>query len=355
MKRLWLVTAALLTLAVASSGGVFAYYYLDEEVGPRAVALLYHRLVTAHQFAACTGEDRYYAIPIDRFEQHLRYLKDHGYRSLSTDECIAFLKGRRGVPDRSVLITIDDGYVSALTFAQPLLRKYGFRATLFVTADPRATIFNRGSPRQRRLTDDELRRLDPNVIDVHAHGLTHRSLDELSDDDLQVELIASRLALEQTLGRPVRYMAVPGNHYDQRVLEFAKEAGYEAVFSSDPGSVDPDDGPLGLPRVNVAGYVDPSGLATLLDPEGMARRRFFRAIAQGPQHILGVTLGSPISQALYGHFAAHPPSHQTLFAALVCITAMWAAPPLAVGGSRWFRFRRAARLMAIPQQVAKTQ
>lgn len=322
-------------MVFATEAAVFGYFYFDEEVGPRVVPLLYHRFVTSAQFAACKGDDRFYAVPIDRFEQHLRYLRDHGYSSLSTDECLSFLRGRRAVPERSVLITIDDGYVSALTFAQPLLRRYGFRATLFITADSQAPIFQRGSPLQRRLTADELRRLDPAVIDVQAHGLTHRPLDGLSDAELTTELTRSKSLLEAAVGRPVRCMAIPGNHYDERVLHFAQLAGYEAVFTSDPGSLDPGDDPLALPRVNVAGYFDAPGLASLLDPEGMARRRFFRAMTSGPQHLLGMTFGAPISRLLRGVFTTHPPTHQAFYLSLACLVAIWIAPPI----SR--RFRRA--------------
>jgi peptidoglycan/xylan/chitin deacetylase (PgdA/CDA1 family) len=350
-----MTAAALLTLALAAGPALYAYYCLEEGVEPRAAALLYHRLVTATQFAACSGEDCYYAIPIERFEQHLRYLKERGFRSLSTGEFLSFLDGRGDPPERPVFITLDDGYVSALTFAQPLLKKHGLRATLFVTADARATVFDRGAPRQRRLSDEELRRLDPDVIDVQAHGLTHRALDRLSDDALRAELVTSKASLERILGRPIRCMAVPGNHYDNRVLEFARQAGYEAVFTSDPGSVGPGDDPLGVPRANVAGYVDARGLATLLDPHGMARRRFFRAVAQGPSHMLGVTLGSPVSRFLGALFAAHPPSRGMLVLALFFIAAIWTAPPLVIGAGRRLRLRRGAHLVPIRQRTAKAK
>jgi len=321
--RLWLGAAAALTLVTVSGGGMFSYYYADEAVGPRVVCLMYHKIVTAREFDSCEGDERYYSIPVNRFEEHLRYLRTRGYQSLGTDDCIAYLKDGRAVPEKSVFITIDDGYESALTRAQPLLRKYGFRATLFVTADPHACVFDHGRPRQPRLSDQEMQRLDASVIDVQAHGLTHRPLNELPDDELLAELTRSRDQLGAITHRSIRCMAVPGNHYDERVLEFAKRAGYQAVFTSDPGSLDPGDDLIGIPRVNVAGYFDAPGLASILDADGMARRRFVRTLSAGPVQLLGTTFGRPLSRFLCIIFAKHPPNHQAVILGLAGLFVVW--------------------------------
>lgn len=334
----WTLCAAALTLVVLAAVGQFAYSYSDEVSGPRVVCLMYHRFVTPAEFDALKGEDRYYAVSDTRFEEHLRSLRDGGYRALSTDECLAYLRGEFTPPEKSVLLTIDDGYVSTLTRAQPLLKKYGMRATLFVTADENAHIFAEGRPRQRRLTNEELQALDPSVIDVQAHGFSHRPLRDMSNDDLAVELTASRMVLAKVTGRPVRCMAVPGNHYDARVLHDAKHAGYEAVFTSDAGSLDVGDDPFGLPRVNVAGYFDAAGVASIIEPIGMARRRFIRSVTEGPKALLGAAIGEPVARAVGQMFTTQPPSARHLALALGALVAAWAVPVIA----RMQRTQRAA-------------
>ncbi|MEK6644115.1 MAG: polysaccharide deacetylase family protein [Planctomycetota bacterium] len=333
LRSAWMLAAMLVTMIIVLAIGLFAYAYTDEVSGPRVVCLMYHRFVTPAEYETLRGEDRFYAIPTDRFEEHLRWLRDGGYRTLSLDECMAYLQGKAPLTDKAVLLTIDDGYLSTLTRAQPLLQEYGMKAALFVTGDENAHVFSQGHPRQRRLTNEEIQALDPAAFDVQAHGMSHRSMREMSDDDLLVELTASRMVLAKVTGRAVRSMAVPGNHHDARVLRKAKEAGYEAVFTSDPGSLDVGDDPFGLPRVNVAGYFDAAGVASILDPLGMARRRFIRTVSEGPRELFGAAIGEPVGRAISGVFAANPPSVRHLYAVGLVLVLAWTVP-VVVGRQR---------------------
>ena len=69
--------------------------------------------------------------PVD-FEQKLRFLAQNGYRTLTGEEFRAAIAGENMIPDRSVLLTFDDGMATLWTVAFPLLRKYGFRAVSFL-------------------------------------------------------------------------------------------------------------------------------------------------------------------------------------------------------------------------------
>jgi len=73
-----------------------------------------------------------HTIEPETFEQQLRYLADNGYAALSCDQFCDHLQGARPAGPRSVLLTIDDGRRSVWTFAYPLLKKYGLRATVFL-------------------------------------------------------------------------------------------------------------------------------------------------------------------------------------------------------------------------------
>jgi peptidoglycan/xylan/chitin deacetylase (PgdA/CDA1 family) len=217
------------------------------------VALMYHRFVTPEQFASLTRDEQLYAIATDRFEAQLRRLVELGYRGLSLDEALGFAHGSDPSAQRGVLITIDDGCRSALELAGPLLKKHGLRATLFVTTDPAAHVFRGESMADPRLTDEELRDLDPAVFDVGGHGHSHRPLDQLADSDLASELSGSRAVLERLVGRPVRAMAAPGNHHDARVRRAVRASGYDAMFTSDRGPICPGDDPFTLRRGNISG------------------------------------------------------------------------------------------------------
>jgi hypothetical protein len=74
------------------------------------------------------------------FESHLQALARARYASVGLPELFEYVSARRALPPRTVVLTLDDGYLDNWTYAVPLLRKYGFCATVLVTpefVDPR--------------------------------------------------------------------------------------------------------------------------------------------------------------------------------------------------------------------------
>lgn len=72
----------------------------------------------------------------DKFEEHLKYLKEHNYKTLTLNEYIAWKYGKIELPRKSVLITFDDGAAGTSkingNYLIPLLEKYDAHATLFL-------------------------------------------------------------------------------------------------------------------------------------------------------------------------------------------------------------------------------
>lgn len=91
---------------------------------PGAVVMLYHRV------AALSGDPQLLAVSPDRFDEHMRLIaRDYQPISLSW---LASCMRRGDVPERSVVVTFDDGYADNLTYALPILAKHGVPATVFV-------------------------------------------------------------------------------------------------------------------------------------------------------------------------------------------------------------------------------
>jgi peptidoglycan/xylan/chitin deacetylase (PgdA/CDA1 family) len=264
--------AAALFFALAMMGPIGAPVVAQEGPEPVLTCLLYHRFVTSAEYQRIRGDERIYSMPVNSFEQQLRRLKELGYRSITADEAVAFARGEKRWAQPIVLITIDDGCRSTLTRAEPLLRKYGFHAVFFVTVDPTSYVFDLGGDDQERVSNESLRALDPKVIEVQSHGLTHRPLSLLSDGEIIVELQRSRAALERITGRPVRHLAIPGNWYDARVLRMAKAIGYEGVFVSDRDRVRPGSDTSRLGRFNISGATSPEAFDAILCGRDASRR-----------------------------------------------------------------------------------
>lgn len=203
----------------------------------KAPILMYHAL----------SEERLknaYTIKAGDFAGHLEFLSSNGYKPILVDEYFrALTDPSAGLPEKSVIITFDDGHESDFTMALPLLMKYGCRASFFVTTDWIGTpgYMNAG----------QLKGLKKAGMSVQSHAKTHRFLDTLPPEDQVAELGGSKKTLEDILGSEVPFISFPGGRYDKKVVARAGEARYSACFSSLPFSVREVSGTLLIGRYAV--------------------------------------------------------------------------------------------------------
>ena len=183
----------------------------------RPVALTYHDVAPrkAVWFDCTPGELR----------GQLDAMARAGVRFVSLAQVEASYRGRP-LPPRAVAVTFADNYRGFLRYAYPLLKARRIPVAMFVH-----TGFV-GSPVGRpKMSWDELRRLDrEGLCTVASQTVTHRSLAELSSEEIATELRGSKAALEARLGHPVRYLAYPNGSYDARCEAAARAAGYALAF-----------------------------------------------------------------------------------------------------------------------------
>ena len=91
--------------------------------------LTYHNIGTPPDGATHPG----LYLALDKFRAQLALLARHGYRGVSMDEGLPFLRGER--QGRVAIITFDDGYLDNLELALPALREHGFSATCYLVAE----------------------------------------------------------------------------------------------------------------------------------------------------------------------------------------------------------------------------
>lgn len=176
------------------------------------------------------------AVTPGRFEQQLRLLVRRGYRGAT------FAQAATSPPaGKTLAVTFDDGLRSVLDRARPILRGLGLPATVFVPTDlvgsdgpmswPGVERWL-GGPHERELVPlgwDELRALRDEGWEIASHTRTHARLIKLGDAELREELEGSRARLEAELGEPCLTLAYPYGEANERVIEAAREAGYEAA------------------------------------------------------------------------------------------------------------------------------
>ena len=74
-------------------------------------------------------------IPPDDFDKQMAWLHDNGWKPVALDELYAWIEKGEPFPEKTVAITLDDGYIDNYTSAFPILKKYGFAATIFMITD----------------------------------------------------------------------------------------------------------------------------------------------------------------------------------------------------------------------------
>lgn len=171
------------------------------------------------------------------FEAQLQWLARNDYHVVHLADLAAFLDGRKPLPRRSVVITIDDGYESVYRHAFPLLRRYGFPATVFVYTD----FVGAGDA----LSWAQLQEMSRSgLVDVQSHSKSHRNLIERrageSDERYRVaieqELRTPRELLEKRLpNHRVRHVAYPFGDANEIVLDSAARHGYALGATVHPG------------------------------------------------------------------------------------------------------------------------
>lgn len=149
-------------------------------------------------------------IPIEAFRSFVEVVASKGYKLCSSKDYFA------GFHRHSLIAcTFDDAYSGVYDHALPILREYGFTATVFVCSDyiGQKNDWNpRDNKNRRHLNEHELKVLLDNGWEIGSHGMSHTSLLRLSFKKLVSELSLSKKKLMETFG-PVEAYAYPfGSH-----------------------------------------------------------------------------------------------------------------------------------------------
>lgn len=184
----------------------------------------------------------------ERFERHMRWLAGRGLRGVSVAELLsARAQGRsRGL----VGLTFDDGYQDFVTYAMPVLRQYGFSATVFVLAGRLGghNAWDAPGPYKALMTADQVSLAAESGMEIASHGLDHVSLTEADDALLSAETMRSRVILQELISRQVRGFCYPWGHLDARTVKAVQAAGYDYACAVGPSAAI---GRFSIPRTPV--------------------------------------------------------------------------------------------------------
>ena len=184
-------------------------------------------------------------LPKEQFKEQMKYLKDNGYTTLTLNELYNFLEKNKPIPEKSIVITLDDGYVDNYTNAYPILKELGLNATVFV-------VTSNIDKDKRTLTSEQIKEMDEAGIQIASHTYNHDKLDDLPYEKQLQTMKKSKDDLEKILNHKVDFIAYPYGKWNEESIKAAKDAGYKMAFTTQGGWSNKQDGIYTLNRVYIS-------------------------------------------------------------------------------------------------------
>ena len=231
-------------------------------------------------------------IPPSLFAEQLEWLKAKA-QVVPLERIVAALTAQEPLPERAVALTFDDGFQDFYSDAAPLLRRYDFPATVFLPVQfcGRTNAWP-GQPswveEQPLMRWEQIRELANQGIRFGAHGMSHRALTELSPEELESELVASKREITERTGQATQFLCYPYGRWNPAVRAAAARH-FEGACATSAGVVRANSDPYALPRVDAHYVRMPACFRSLLAPgfpAYLALRRWIRRLRGQPEGYL---------------------------------------------------------------------
>ena len=251
MKRIPLVTLLVLVLAmvVAGCGLLSQKTEPTSSVPPAKEVKMVHPTGIPVLMYHKVGDDKDNDAVIreDLFREQMKFLKDNGYNPLTMDQLYDYVVNGAAVPEKPVVLTFDDGYADTYSIVYPIMKEYGFPATVFINPGDVGT----------RLTWDQVREMHKNGITISNHGFQHIEMGQLSETKQIENITKAQEALAKEVGiKDNPWFCYPYGDKNEFTDSASKKAGIKMGMAMKSGWAHTGDNPYNILRVWVGNAVD---------------------------------------------------------------------------------------------------
>ena len=212
------------------------YYSLQKSNLVNSVKKAGFRVLLYHSINKADADDTLgIRITLENFSEQMEFLYRGGYKVCRLKELVESIEKMKAIPKKAIAITFDDGYKDNLENAFPILQRFNFPATIFITPSYiECKKYNAQDywVKWEYLSWQDIRQLSSLNITIGSHSFSHRRLSNLTLEEMEKEVINSKQRLEERLGTPVKLFSYPHGSVNQKLKDVLRQVGYIGACSS---------------------------------------------------------------------------------------------------------------------------
>ena len=189
--------------------------------------IMYHRVINNPENEGVHGTYIYEHI----FREHMQYLKDKNYTVITFKDL-----DKIGWRNRFE----NDGYKDNYDLAFPILKEFGFKATIFLMGSSTYNEWDVNASGEKEfplMSVEMIKEMQDYGIEFGAHTFNHPKLNTLSNEEIEHQIVDVKKPLEEKIGKEIITFAYPYGILNDYAKEMAKKAGYTFALATDSGSV----------------------------------------------------------------------------------------------------------------------
>ncbi len=191
-------------------------------ISPKRKGKIYLPILVYHHIAEVSSNDlgrkETLAISPQTFEKQMEYILKENYHPITFKELFDYFYQGKNLPQKPVIITFDDGWLSQYKNAFPVLKRYNFKAVFFLV-----TNYIGG---KSFMDWEQIRELARNGMEIGSHSVSHPNLTKISEKAMEYEINQSKIILERKLNVKIKTFAYPYGDYNSKVINTLRKIQY---------------------------------------------------------------------------------------------------------------------------------
>lgn len=207
-----------------------------------------------HSISEHVGKEKHnkWRVKPKDFEKQMNWFYKNNWKSFTISELVKLDE----IPKKSFVVTFDDGFEDNFLNAFPILKKYNFKATIYLVPNQKTNHWEEKntSVLSNLLNNEQILQMqNSGLIEFGSHTLSHVNLSTINDEQLLNELKKSKEEVEKITNQECEAFAYPYGKFDDNIVNSVKRVGYKNATVVKRGLFKKDDDVFTIKRVGILG------------------------------------------------------------------------------------------------------